>query len=98
MQGVTTAIVAFLFVCLVYPKIVKHRAQYYAALAAILLVIALDAIAHMVGGKASTESGQPVGVGGFAVVCYVFCAILQIAAIILLVLSVGGLSMRELAG
>src|SRR5437867_1784625 len=98
MQGVTTAIVAFLFVCLIYPRIVKHRAQYYWAMAAVVLVILLDALAHMVAGKASSDVTQPVSQGGFAVVCYVFIAFLQVIAIVLIVLSVGGLSMRELAG
>ncbi|MGH7213482.1 MAG: hypothetical protein ACREIT_01685 [Tepidisphaeraceae bacterium] len=97
MHGVTTAIVGFLFVCIVLPQIVKNRSQYYAALVAILLVILLDAIAAMVRGSPGPND-EPGGGGGFAVVAYVFCAILQIFAILLLVMSAGGISARELAG
>lgn len=47
MQGVTTAIVAFIFVCLVYPHVVKHRPQFYVAIGLVLLGILLDAIGHV---------------------------------------------------
>lgn len=89
MQGVTTALVAFFFVCVVFPSLVKHRSQFYAALAAIVLIILLDAIAHMAGGK------EP---GAFATVAYVFIAVLQVGTILMLFLSTGGLTARELAG
>ena len=88
MQGVTTAIVGFIFVCLVYPHLVKHRQQFYSALGLILLVILCDAIAHM-----ATDPN-----GALVRVMYVFTALLQILAILILVLCVGGLSVRELAG
>jgi hypothetical protein len=91
MQGVTTAIVGFIFVCLVYPRLVKHRPQFYSALALVLLVILFDAIAHM----AVNEHGEP---GALVRVMYVLSALLQILAILILVLCVGGLSVRELAG
>ncbi|MCC7350815.1 MAG: hypothetical protein IT446_09615 [Phycisphaerales bacterium] len=89
MQGVTAALVAFFFVCVVFPSLVKNRPQFYAALAAIVLIILLDAVAHMVSGK------EP---GAFAVMAYVFTAILQVGAILLMFMSTGGLSARELAG
>ena len=89
MQGVTAALVAFFFVCVVFPSLVKNRPQFYAALAAIVLIILLDAVAHMISGK------EP---GPFAAVAYVFTAILQVGAILLLFLSTGGLTARELAG
>src|SRR5581483_5126447 len=98
MQGVTTAIVAFLLLCLVFPHVVKHRAQYYWALAAVLLIIFLDAIAHAVSGKAGTDPGQPVSPGAFAVFCYFMVALLQILAMILLMMAAGGLSVRDIAG
>ena len=98
MQGVTTAIVAFLLLCLVFPHMIKHRPQYYFALAAILIVIFLDALAHMVAGKASTDPTQPVSPGAFAVFCYFIIALLQIFAVILSVMAAGGISARELAG
>ncbi|HEY2587240.1 MAG TPA: hypothetical protein VGI81_15955 [Tepidisphaeraceae bacterium] len=88
MQGVTTAIVGFIFVCLVYPHLVKHRPQFYSALGLVLLVILFDAIAHM--------ATDPIG--ALVRVMYVFTALVQILAILILVLCVGGLSVRELAG
>jgi hypothetical protein len=42
MEGETTAIVGFLLVCIVFPGIVKNKPQYYAAFAAIILVILLS--------------------------------------------------------
>lgn len=86
MQGVTTAIVGFIFVCLVYPRLVKHKPQFYSAIGLVLLIILFDAIAHM---------WQD---GGLTRVMYVLTALLQIVAILTLVLCVGGLSVRELAG
>jgi hypothetical protein len=87
MQGVTTAIVAFIFVCLVYPHIVKHRPQFHAAIGLVLLGILLDAIGHV----------DYKDNGGLVRVTYFFAALLQIITILLLVLCVGGLSVRELA-
>lgn len=88
MQGVTTAIVAFIFVCLVYPHLVKHRPQFWSAVGLVLLGILFDAIAHM----ATDEKGALVRV------MYVLTALLQIVTILILVLCVGGLSVSELAG
>src|SRR5687768_17569016 len=87
MAGVTTAIVAFIFVGILFPRIIKIKAQFYGALAAILLVILLDAIAQM------TAAGS-----GFRVVAYVIGAVLQVGAIFLLILSAGGLTVKDLAG
>lgn len=85
-EGVTTAIIAFIFVCLIFPSMVKNRPQYYAALGAILGVIFLHALTLMI--KAA----------GFIVFTGFFTAILQIGAVIMLVLCIGGLSARDLAG
>jgi hypothetical protein len=87
MQGVTTAIVAFIFACLVYPHLVKSKPQYYAALGLVLVTILFDAIGHM-----QTEDG------GLRHVMYVLAALVQILNIIVLVMCVGGLSMKDLAG
>jgi hypothetical protein len=89
MQGVTTAIVAFIFVCMAMPRLVKNRAQFYAAFVAIILIILLDTLAHMFGG------GEPGAMTHFA---YVGTGFLQIAAIVLMMLAIGGLSASELAG
>jgi hypothetical protein len=87
MEGVTTAIVAFLFVCVVFPNLVKNKPQWYAALAAVVLVIFLNALRF-----AFMESVGLVRFTGF------ITGMLQIGAILLLILSAGGLSARELAG
>jgi hypothetical protein len=84
MEGVTTAIVAFIFVCIVYPTLVKVRPQFYGAFAAILLVILMDSFARMIGGKAEDAA-------------YAVTGLLQIAAIVLLFMSCGGLTVKELA-
>ena len=85
MQGVTTAIVLFIFACLAYPHLVKNRAQFYSAVGLVLVVILFDAIAHMARG----DSALPH-------VMYVLAALVQILTIVLLVLCVGGLTVGEL--
>lgn len=87
MQGVTTAIVTFIFACLIWPHLVKHKPQFYSALGLVLIVILLDAIGQMAGAPSALHS-----------VMYVLAALVQIITILLLVLCVGGLSVRELAG
>src|SRR5688500_6519156 len=86
MEGVTTAIVAFILACLIFPKVVKNKPQYYAAVGVILVVILLDAI------------GRMVGAGSFHKFVWLLTALLQIGAIFLLILSAGGLTVRDLAG
>jgi hypothetical protein len=88
MEGVTTAIVGFIFVCLVYPRLVKHKPQFYSAIGLVLLIILFDAIAHM----------DATGKGTLEHVMYVLVALLQIVTILILILCVGGLTVRELAG
>src|SRR4051812_24583601 len=84
-EGVTAAIVAFLFVCLIFPSLVKNRQQYYAALGSILVVIFLHAI------------GSMIKSAGFTVFEGFVTALVQIGSIVLLFLAVGGLTARELA-
>ena len=86
MEGVTTAIVAFIFVCIVYPRLVKNRPQFYAALAAVVLLIFLNSLALMIGSPK------------FSTFVAVIDGLLQVAAILLLILSAGGLTVSELAG
>jgi hypothetical protein len=86
MEGVTTAIVAFIFVCLIFPKLIKTKPQYYAALVAVLAIIFLDAVGHF--------SSAP----SFRVFVYVMTALLQILAIVVLILAAGGLTLRDLGG
>jgi hypothetical protein len=85
MEGVTTAIVGFIFVCLIWQDIVKSKPQFYSAIALVLVIILFDAIGHM------------AGAGPLFHVMYVLTAILQMLTILILVMCVGGLSARELA-
>src|SRR4051812_28628438 len=87
MQGVTTALVGFLFVCIVYPKLIKNRTQYYAAFAMVCAIILLDAVGRAI---------HPTDFAGFAVFAYAACAFLQIGAIVMLLLAAGGLTVHEL--
>jgi hypothetical protein len=86
MQGVTTAIVAFLFVCLTFPSIVKNKPQYYAAFGTVVLVILLSGL------EAIIDSPAFHAFATFAV------CLMQISAMILLTLSVGGLTFKQFAG
>lgn len=84
MQGVTTAIIGFLLLALAFPQIIKRSAQYYLAVAAVLIIILLDALARLVGSVS------------FDRVAYLFVAVCQILGVILLILATGGLSARDL--
>src|SRR3954471_6672940 len=86
MQGVTTAIVGFIFAALLFPKMIQHKAQYYAAVAAVVVIIFLDSIA------------QVAPATGFFAFAHFMMGMLQIVAMVLLILAVGGWSMREFAG
>src|SRR3954470_18749109 len=86
MEGVTTAIVAFILACLIFPKVIKNKPQYYGAVACVLLIILFGALAAM------------IPVLGFVRFAAVMIGLLQAGALLLLILSAGGLSMRDLAG
>jgi hypothetical protein len=86
MEGVTAAIVAFLLTCVVFPTIVKNKPQYYAAFAAMLLVILLSGLEAV------------ISTGAFHALATFLICLLQISALILLILSCGGLSWDELTG
>ena len=51
LDGVTTVLVAFIFVCLIFPSLVKHRPQYHAALAAIVGILVLHTLTLMFSGS-----------------------------------------------
>jgi hypothetical protein len=84
MEGITTAIVAFIFVCVIYPHLVKNRPQFYGGFAAILLVILIQSIFQMI--DVEKTRGVVIGITG----------LLQIAAILLMYMSCGGLSVIDL--
>jgi uncharacterized membrane protein len=85
MEGVTTALVAFIFVCVIYPRIVKNRPQFYAALAAVIAIILLHSLGAMLKDSA-----------GFQVFSGALVGLLQAGAILLLFLSAGGITLKEL--
>ena len=86
MEGVTAAIVAFLLVCVVFPTIVKKKPHYYAAFTAIGLVILLSGFEAV------------IQTGAFRALATFLIALLQVAALILLILAAGGLTWRQLRG
>lgn len=87
MQGVTTAIVACIFAGLIWPQIVKSKAQFNSAIGLVMLILLLDAIGHM----SAPDTALPH-------VMYVLSAIIQMLTILVLVMCIGGMSPRELAG
>ena len=84
MNGVTTALVGFIFVCVVYPHLIKNRPQFYAGLGLVCCIILLDSLAHMM--------------PAISLVAYAIGGFLQIGAILLMFLAAGGLSWQDLAG
>ena len=90
MQGVITALVAFLLACLIWPSVVKNRPQYYAAFACVLLLLLIDTFTLMFSG---TSFGSKLIV--FGSVCTGF---LSIAALVLCMLFAGGLTVKDLTG
>lgn len=89
MQGVTTALVAFIFFCVIFPERVKNRPQFYASLGLVCAILLLDALGLMI-------SGAEGGMKGFRVFAYAAGAFLQVVAIITLFMAAGGLSWRDL--
>jgi hypothetical protein len=83
MNGVTTAIVLFILAALAFPGLVKRKHHYYASLGAVLVIILLDALAHV----AKSD--------GFSAFAYFLSAVLQVFCIGMLVMSSGGLSVKE---
>lgn len=86
MQGVTVAIVLFVFFCVIFPTLVKNKPQFYGSLILVFVIILLDALAHVI---AAT---------GFRMFAYFAIAVLQIFCILILFLAAGGLDIRELGG
>ena len=85
MEGVTTAIVAFLFAGVIWPHLIKNRVQFYASLIIVAFIIVLDGIARGFAGP-----------GGMKAI-YAINALLQVSCIVLLVLS-AGMTVRDLGG
>jgi hypothetical protein len=83
MQGVTTAIVVFIFAGVIWPHMIKHRVQFYAALLVVCLIIVFDSIARI----------WPNG----AVPLTAVNGLLQVVGIVMCVLSTG-MSIKDLSG
>ena len=86
MDGVTTALVSFIFVCIIFPRLVRNAPQFYAAFGMIVLMLLLGSIAGIFDSP------------GFWRFVRAVSGLLQLTALILLVISTGGLSINELAG
>ncbi len=84
LEGVTTAIVAFIFACVIFPHLVKNKTQFYGAFACVLFIIFLHSLNMMIGAV------------GFQVFAGALTGILQVCAIVLLFLAAGGITLREL--
>jgi len=86
LDGVTTALVAFVLVGLVYPTVIKKRQQFFMIVGAVMLIILLHALTLMV-----RSTGLTVFAG-------ILTGLLQIAGIALAVMSTGGMEAKDLAG
>ncbi len=88
MDGVITAIVAFLLACLIWPHLVKNRSQYYAAFAFVLLTLLIQTLAIMFSG---TSAGPKLAVFGGVVT-----GVSVIMALVMCVACAGGMTVREI--
>src|SRR6267143_3938367 len=82
----TLPLVSFLFVCLIFPKIVRNRPQFYISFGLLILILLFNILA------------QIFSTTGFARFLLILNQILLLMTFILLVLCVGGLSLHELTG
>ena len=86
-DGLTTAIVLFIFACVIVPTLVKNRTQFYAAFFAVLVIILLHSLRLML-------HNSP----GFMVASGAIIGLLQLLAIVMLFLSAGGISVKQFGG
>src|SRR5947209_4902106 len=86
MEGVTTAAVVFIFVCIAFPRMIRRRTQYYGAVAAVLLILLLGCLDRFINHE------------GFHRFFGVMMYLLDFAAVLLLIMCCGGLSPKELFG
>jgi hypothetical protein len=86
-MDLTTPLIAFLLVCLIFPKIVRNRPQFYMSFAILVLILLLNIVASMFHERT-----------GFVYFLSVIVEVLRLIVFILLVLCAGGLSLHELSG
>lgn len=94
MDGVKTAIIGFIFVCIILPHLIKNRPQYFMAVVVFLVGMLFNLLAFMFAG-AETSLLNP---RGFVKLCLVVDGVCQIAAVVLLFLAAGGMTIGQLAG
>lgn len=79
---ISVPIVAYIFVCIIFPRLVKNKPQFYMGFAILLVILVLDLVVQLSGAR-------------FFVVLR---GVLWIVDFIVLVLATGGLSLHELTG
>ncbi|HEV8378915.1 MAG TPA: hypothetical protein VGP99_08695 [Tepidisphaeraceae bacterium] len=85
-MDLTTPLIAFLFVCLIFPKIVRNRPQFYISFGLLVLILLLNIV------------GRVFPNDRFIYFLSVIIDVLRLVVFILLVLCAGGLSLHELTG
>jgi hypothetical protein len=85
-MDLTTPLIAFLFVCLIFPKIVRNRPQFYISFGLLVLILLLSIVARIFPNDK------------FVYFISVIIDVLRLVVFILLVLCAGGLSLHELSG
>lgn len=86
MDGLITAIVSFIFICILFPRLVKNSAQFYIGVAAIVVLILFQSLAAMFG-----SVGFHRFVGGLN-------GLLLLVSFVTLILATGGLSLKDFTG
>lgn len=86
-MSISVPIVAFLFVCIIFPHIVKNKPQFYMAFAVLIIILLLEVVADVAGGSI-----------GLARLLHVTHGVLYIVDLVLFVMATGGLSLHELSG
>ena len=83
-MDISVPIVGYVFVCIIFPHLVKSKPQFYMAFTVLLLILSLDVIINIT--------------GSFSTFFKVMRGVLWIVDFVLLVLATGGLSLHELGG
>jgi hypothetical protein len=86
-MDLTLPLIAFLFVCLIFPKIVRNRPQFYIAFALLVLILLFNILSAIF-----------INFPDFVRFLMIMSQVFLLGAFILLVLCAGGLSLHELSG
>jgi hypothetical protein len=84
MGGVTTALVLFIFACLLYPPAIKNKAQFYAGFVGVLLILLIYSVDVMIRSA------------GFQVFGGALTGLLQLFSLLMFFMAAGGMSVGEL--